>query len=125
MPHDESMAHLRQLLADSVRRQLISDVPVGAFLSGGIDSRIMVGLMAEAAHKPVKTFTVVFEGHGLEYYNEREGARQAAERFGTEHHEMVVQSTSPKKCSTWCDISISRSLTQQLTYAPDFAPGAW
>lgn len=97
LPHDESMAHLRQLLADSVRRQLISDVPVGAFLSGGVDSRIMVGLMAEAAHKPVKTFTVVFEGHGLEYYNEREGARQAAERFGTEHHEMVVRVDQPEE----------------------------
>jgi asparagine synthase (glutamine-hydrolysing) len=95
--HDEALAHLRQMLSDSVRRQLISDVPVGAFLSGGIDSRIMVGLMTEAARKPVKTFTVVFEGHGLEFYNEREAARQAAESFGTEHHEMVVRVEQPEE----------------------------
>ena len=97
LPHDEAMARLRQLLGESVRRQLVSDVPVGAFLSGGVDSRIMVGLMAEAARKPVKTFTVVFEGYGLEYYNEREAARQAAERFGTEHHEMAVRVDQPEE----------------------------
>jgi asparagine synthase (glutamine-hydrolysing) len=97
LPHHESIVGVRHLLGESVRRQLISDVPVGAFLSGGIDSRIMVGLMAQAAAKPVKTFTVVFEGHGLEFYDEREAARQAAERFGTEHHEMVVRLEQPEE----------------------------
>jgi asparagine synthase (glutamine-hydrolysing) len=94
---EESLNHLRGLLAESVRSQLISDVPVGAFLSGGVDSRIMVGLMAEVMRKPVKTFTVIFEGEGLGFYNERDAARSTAERFGTEHHEMSVKIDHPEE----------------------------
>jgi asparagine synthase (glutamine-hydrolysing) len=95
--HEESLLCVRQLLTDSVRHQLISDVPIGAFLSGGVDSMILVGLMAEVTRKPVKTFSVLFEGSGLDFYNERDAARDTSERFGTEHHEMVVRVQQPEE----------------------------
>src|SRR5262249_28538398 len=55
---------LKSLLKDSVRRQLVSDVPLGVFLSGGIDSTVLTGLVAQATGDPVRTFTVLFEGEG-------------------------------------------------------------
>src|SRR5262249_35145867 len=76
-------------------KQMIADVPLGAFLSGGIDSNIIVGLMAQSASKPVKTFTVSFSGTELDYYDERKEARRIAERFGTEHHELSVDVSRP------------------------------
>jgi asparagine synthase (glutamine-hydrolysing) len=73
-------------LAESVRRQMVADVPLGAFLSGGIDSSLMVHYMAAASSRPVKTFTVRFDaGAG---YDESAHARKVAERFGCEHHEL-------------------------------------
>jgi len=86
---------LRGLLADSVRRQMVSDVPLGVFLSGGLDSPILVGLAAEVSSDPVKTFTIIFEGKHLEFYNEREAAREVAQRFHTEHHEIEASITDP------------------------------
>jgi asparagine synthase (glutamine-hydrolysing) len=79
---------LRRLLDSSVRYRKIADVPLGAFLSGGIDSTIVVGLLSRVAGGRVKTFSVGFDGDGG--YDERRYARLAAERFGTEHHELVV-----------------------------------
>ncbi len=73
-------------LAESVKRQLIADVPLGAFLSGGIDSSLMVHYMAGASSKPVKTFTVRFDAKAG--YDESGYARQVAERYGCEHHEL-------------------------------------
>jgi asparagine synthase (glutamine-hydrolysing) len=75
-------------LKDAVSSHLVSDVPVGAFLSGGIDSSAVVALMAREAGAPVKTFSVGFRERG---YNELPWARRVAERFGTEHHELVVE----------------------------------
>ncbi|HET9909626.1 MAG TPA: asparagine synthase (glutamine-hydrolyzing) [Anaerolineales bacterium] len=74
-------------LREAVRIRLMSDVPLGAFLSGGIDSSIIVALMAELMDQPVKTFSI---GFTHEEYNELPYARQVAERYGTEHHEFVV-----------------------------------
>lgn len=93
--YEESKKTLRTLLADSVERQMISDVPLGAFLSGGVDSPILTGLMAEVSSQPVKTFTVAFHGKGLEFYNEAEQARAVAKRFCTEHHEIDVDISDP------------------------------
>lgn len=73
----------------SVKRQLVSDVPLGAFLSGGIDSSAVVAAMSEVASKPVETFSI---GYGKEeaYYDEREDARLIAERCGANHHEFEL-----------------------------------
>jgi asparagine synthase (glutamine-hydrolysing) len=78
------------LLQSAVEAQMVSDVPVGAFLSGGIDSSLIVALMSHLSKKPVETFTVGFSRMG--YYDEREYARQIANHFKTEHHEYSVDS---------------------------------
>ena len=67
----------------------LPDVPVGAFLSGGVDSGIVVALMARLSQSPVKTFTIGFEGDGL--YDETAGARRVAAMYGTEHHEIRIR----------------------------------
>ena len=80
---DEDTERLRGLLDESVREQMVADVPLGAFLSGGIDSTIVVGLMRKASNQPVKTFSIGFADPA---FDESGYARLAAERFGTEHH---------------------------------------
>jgi asparagine synthase (glutamine-hydrolysing) len=84
----EAVEGLRHELQEAVRLRLISDVPLGAFLSGGIDSGTVVALMAAASSGPVKTFSIGFEEKA---YNELPEARLVAERYGTEHHEFVVR----------------------------------
>jgi len=78
---------IRDTLEKSVKSQLLSDVPLGAFLSGGIDSSIVVGLMAGMMNEPVKTFSV---GFGENEYDEMDYARQISQRYGTDHHELVL-----------------------------------
>jgi asparagine synthase (glutamine-hydrolysing) len=78
---------LRGLLEDSVRSHLVSDVPVGAFLSGGIDSSGVVEQMTRAAQGPVKTFSIGFADAD---FSETAAARLVASRFGTEHHERIL-----------------------------------
>ncbi len=82
------LALVRKRVEAAVRKRLISDVPLGALLSGGIDSSIVVSLMAQASDRPVRTFTVCF---GDERYDERRYARAVAERYGTEHEEIVLE----------------------------------
>ena len=79
---------LREKLTAAVRLRLVSDVPLGAFLSGGIDSSIVVGLMAQVSGARVKTFSIGFDDND---YDELRFARAIAERWGTEHTEMVVK----------------------------------
>jgi asparagine synthase (glutamine-hydrolysing) len=86
---EEEWLHLvRETVTAAVRRRLVSDVPLGALLSGGIDSTIVVGLMAQESGDAVKTFTV---GVDDRRYDEREPARVAASAFGTDHEELVVE----------------------------------
>jgi len=84
----EAIEQLRALALESVSLRLISDVPVGAFLSGGIDSSIIVGLMTKASNTQVKTFSIGFEE---EAFNELPYARMIADKFETDHHEFVVR----------------------------------
>src|SRR5262249_54936246 len=86
---DDLTAELETLLEDSVRRQLIADVPVGILLSGGVDSSFVTARGAQGSSVRVKTFTISFPGHGT--YNEGPYARLVAEHFSTQHTEMVAE----------------------------------
>ena len=88
-PGDETelCLELERLLATAVRRRLVSDVPLGVFLSGGIDSSIVAGLMARESSSPVMSFSIGFEEAS---YDESRYARLAASAFGTDHHERIL-----------------------------------
>jgi asparagine synthase (glutamine-hydrolysing) len=88
MSEEEAGERAVELLRDAVRVRLMSDVPLGAFLSGGIDSSAIVALMSELSTERVKTFSIGFEEQD---FSEIEHARRIAQRFGTEHHEFVVK----------------------------------
>jgi len=84
----EAEEQLANLLDEAVKSRLVSDVPFGAFLSGGLDSSVVVALMSRHLQKPVRTFSIGFrESH----YNELSDARRVASHLGTEHHELVVK----------------------------------
>jgi asparagine synthase (glutamine-hydrolysing) len=87
---DEETAtrRVRELLTEAVRIRLMSEVPLGAFLSGGVDSSAVVALMSEIATEPVKTFSIGFQE---EDYSEVEYARRVASRYHTDHHEFFVR----------------------------------
>jgi len=87
-PQEEIEAELIQHLREAVKMRMMADVPLGAFLSGGIDSATIVALMAQESARPVKTFSVGFED---ETFNELPYARLLAERYGTDHHELIVK----------------------------------
>jgi len=85
---EECLEELEHRLFEATKIRLISDVPLGAFLSGGIDSSTVVALMARASSGPVKTFSIGFK---KDDFNEAKWARIVADRFGTEHHEMILE----------------------------------
>jgi asparagine synthase (glutamine-hydrolysing) len=82
---------IRECLSETVRQHMISDVPLGAFLSGGIDSGSVVSMMAMNTNRPVKTFSI---GYKNEAFSELKYARQVAEKYGCEHHEEVLEPES-------------------------------
>jgi asparagine synthase (glutamine-hydrolysing) len=84
----ELVEELRARLRDSVRAHLLSDVPVGVLLSGGVDSAALAALAAQETSEPVHTFTIGFAERS---FDERADARRVAERYRTEHHELLVQ----------------------------------
>jgi asparagine synthase (glutamine-hydrolysing) len=87
-PAAEYARQLRELLADAVALRMESEVPLGAFLSGGVDSSIVVGLMAQAAREPVRTFSI---GFPVREYDETHYAATVARRFGTIHEQFRVE----------------------------------
>jgi asparagine synthase (glutamine-hydrolysing) len=87
-PLGEAAAELRELLTKAVKARLEADVPLGAFLSGGIDSSLIVGLMQQLSSTRVKTFSI---GFPVAAFDESQHAREVATRLGTEHHEFRVE----------------------------------
>ena len=98
----EWLERVRATVGEAVRKRLVADVPLGALLSGGIDSSIVVALMAQASSQPVRTFTVGFPDVR---YDERAYARAVASRYGTLHEEVEIEediaSTLPRLAATF------------------------
>jgi asparagine synthase (glutamine-hydrolysing) len=84
----EACEVLREKMTEAVRLRMIGDVPLGAFLSGGVDSSVVVGLMAKLSGAKVKTFSIGFDEAA---YDETAHARRIADRWGTDHHEFIVE----------------------------------
>jgi asparagine synthase (glutamine-hydrolysing) len=91
-PYPEQVATVRELVTRAVERRLVSDVPLGAFLSGGIDSTIVVGLMSRLLSAPVRTFTIGFDGNPA--FDESGVARATAVKFNTRHTEFRVKASA-------------------------------
>jgi asparagine synthase (glutamine-hydrolysing) len=89
---EDAAREVRRLFVAAVERRMEADVPIGAFLSGGVDSTLVVGVMRELLGQPIKTFSLGFAGDAR--YDETRFARAVAERFKTEHTEFIVDPTS-------------------------------
>ncbi|MDC0403875.1 asparagine synthase (glutamine-hydrolyzing) [Porticoccaceae bacterium] len=90
--YDDALSHSEKLITSAIKGQMLSDVPIGAFLSGGIDSSLIVALMQSVSDKPVKTFTIGFKEKG---FNEAEFAQEVASVLSTDHTELYV---TPDQC---------------------------
>jgi asparagine synthase (glutamine-hydrolysing) len=124
----DALQALDQHLEAAVRKRLLADVPVGAFLSGGVDSGLVVAYMARVSSKPVRTFSV---GFSQDAYNELPEARRVAQRYGTHHTELMLEADTwaewesllPETGEPFADASllptylISRAIRQHVTVA--------
>ena len=90
LPFDAAVDELTRLLKQSIRRRMVSDVPFGVLLSGGVDSSLNVALMSELMDRPVKTFTVGYASY--ETFNEYDHAKRIVDRYHTDHHETRIDS---------------------------------
>ncbi len=101
---EELLNQCDNLLKDAVKRRMIADVPLGAFLSGGVDSSLVVALMQSQSTRPIQTFTIGFHESG---YNEAKYAETIAKHLKTEHHELYVTSAEAQavvpNIPSWCD----------------------
>lgn len=95
---EDCVEYLNPILKNAVKRQMVSDVPIGAFLSGGIDSSTIVANMQEYSDKPIKTFTVRFDDAK---YDESPIAREVAQMLGTDHHELTIQNRTFSEDIFW------------------------
>ena len=93
LSEDEYIAGIRRLLGEAVEKRLMSDVPLGVFLSGGLDSTAVVAFARQASTQAIPTFTI---GYGDPTFSEWEYARRAAKYYGTEHHEIVIDPITPE-----------------------------
>src|SRR5205823_8184404 len=84
----DAVAEVTRLLKQSIERRMVSDVPFGVLLSGGVDSSMNVALMSELMARPVTTFTIGYEGK--DQYNEFQFARRVSRRYTTDHHEVLI-----------------------------------
>ncbi|MCP5143942.1 MAG: asparagine synthase (glutamine-hydrolyzing) [Gammaproteobacteria bacterium] len=113
---DRGLEELHSLLLDSVSRHMVADVPLGALLSGGIDSTLVTALMQASSSRPVKTFTIGFNEAG---FDEAPYARDIARHLGTEHHELYVDTAHAQeiipRLTEWYDEPFSDS-SQIPTY---------
>ena len=89
---EEEIAGVRHLLGDAVRKRLMSDVPLGVFVSGGLDSTAVLAFAREASTLPIPTFTI---GYRDPSFSEWDYARRVAEHYGTEHHEIIIEPITP------------------------------
>src|SRR5215471_2024063 len=88
MSEQECAEEIRRLLTESIRKRMMSDVPFGVLLSGGVDSTAIVAMMSRMLDTPVRTFTVGFRDDPE--YNELDYAREVSREYGTEHHEVII-----------------------------------
>jgi asparagine synthase (glutamine-hydrolysing) len=93
----ECVRTIRQLLGKAVEKQLMADVPLGVFLSGGLDSTAVLAFAREATQGPLPTFTI---GYRDDSFSEWEYARRVAEHYGTDHHEIVIEPVTPDLIET-------------------------
>jgi len=91
---EEAARLVRYELTKSVKEQLVGDVPLGALLSGGIDSNVIVGLMANHSTSRIRTFTAIFSDQNASFFNERAGAARVAKKFNTIHEEIEIPTPS-------------------------------
>jgi asparagine synthase (glutamine-hydrolysing) len=120
LTEEQWVERLRAALERAVASQMVSDVPIGAFLSGGIDSSLVVGLMSRHSTEPVRTYSIGFDtGEADRFYNELPFARAVAQRFGTRHREILVR---PDVVDAAAPAVAARRAGRRLR-VPDHVPG--